>query len=321
MLFYPSNVLSGFIVVVALLLPALGLSQSKESNLSTHPTIERIHRGDVIEIDEMGGFDFDWRGKLTPEGYLEGFAKVAEPIYGLCSTTDELAERVRQAYSRTLRDPKVSVRIIDQSDRPVAILDGAVRQPMRFSIRRDANLVELVALSGGLTHQAGGEVTVFRPEGQSCEGPIGDESSRMLRLTVDEILSGDPAANPKIASGDLITVQAVLPFYVIGGVNRPGKGDWRAGLTVARAVAIAGGVSDRGVAGRVSIYRRDKGGTSVVQIDLDRVSSGEVADVELKPYDILDVPLKGSDARMQPPVVEDLPVTSSDRFLPLRVID
>ncbi|HEX6280406.1 MAG TPA: SLBB domain-containing protein [Pyrinomonadaceae bacterium] len=306
------------LIATAAIFAGLGRSQSAPAMSSGR--LDRIHRGDLIEIDEMGGFDFDWRGKLNPEGYLDNFTKVADPIFALCSTPDELAEKIREAYSKTLRDPRIRVRILDRSDRPFASLDGAVRQPARFSIRREVSLVELLTESGGLTDQAGGEVTIYRPPGQSCE-PVGNESSRLVRLTIGEILSGDANANPKITSGDLVTVHAVLPVYVIGGVNRPGKVDWRDGLTVSRAVAMAGGVSDRGVAGDVSIYRRDNSSPKVIQIDLDKVTAGSAADVELKPYDILDVPLKGSGRRTQPPVVDDRRSEQSGRLLPLRIID
>lgn len=300
----------------------LAASAQQAATTSDVPSIERIHRGDLIEIDELGGFDFDWRGKLNPEGYLDRFEKVADPIHALCKTPDELADIVRKAYSGILRDPRVRVRILDRSDRPPATVSGAVRQAYRFDIRREVGLIELISATGGFTDKAGGEILIFRPFGQSCE-PVADESSRTIRLTIEAMLSGDPAANPKIVSGDLVTVQAVLPVYVIGGINRPGKVDWRPGSTVSRAVAAAGGVSDKGVRGSVSIYRQAEGRLPlVIQADLDKVAAGESKDVELEPYDIVDVPFKGSAKRLLPPVVTDGTEGRTETpVLPLRVID
>ena len=281
---------------------------------------DRIHPGDVIEIDELGGFDYDWRGRLNPEGFLEGFSKVAEPIFGRCATPDELAESVQRAYSKVLRAPRVRVQILDRSARPAAYFEGAVKQPMRVQIRRDVHLRELVVMSGGFTDRASGVVTVLRPENQSCESPQ-DEPTRLHTVKIVDILSGDRAADMKILSGDIVTVQEVQPVYVIGGIDRPGRQDWREGATVTRVVAGAGGIAKGGVAGSVTIFRRESGAAKVIEADLDDIVAGDAADIEIKPFDIVDVPLKGQAKRTEPPVVEDRPARPDRRSLPVRVVD
>jgi len=282
-------------------------------------TVDRIHQGDLIEIDELGGFDFDWRGKLNPEGYLDGFTKISDPIFARCRTTVELAEDVRQAYSKALREPSVRVTILDRSDRALAFLDGAIKQPLRLQIKRDVHLRELIVIGGGFTDKSSGEVTIFRPENQSCETGT-DESQRLTKVKISDLLAGE--VNPKIVSGDIVNVQPVQPVYVIGGVNNSGKIAWRDGATVSRIVAAAGGVSNKGVSGRVSIYRREKDGSKVFDLDLDKVADGKANDMEVRPFDIIDVPLKGSSKRTLPPVM-DGPESRSQpqRSMPLRVID
>ena len=291
----------------------LGQSINKDTN-------EKIHFGDLVEIDELGGFDFDWRGRMNPEGYLDGFTKIADPVFALCKSPEELAEAVRAAYSRTLRDPKVTVRILDKGQRPVAIFDGAIRQPMRLQIRRTVRLTELAAISGGFTDRASGEISILRPPHQSCE--TSGDSAQLISVQISDILAGKPEANLNVLSGDIVTVKTVEPVYVIGGVNRPGKVDWRQGATVSRVVAVAGGVSDRGLSGRVTIFRRDATRNErIVDVDLDRVLSGKAEDPELSPFDIVDVPLRGDPKRTQPPVIgpEDAPIRRES--LPLRVIN
>lgn len=281
---------------------------------------DRIHPGDLIEIDELGGFDYDWRGRLNPEGFLAGFTKVADPIFGRCRTPAELAEAVREAYSKVLRDPQVRVRILDRSERPVAYFEGAIKQPMRLQIRREVRLRELVVIGGGLTDRASGEVTVLRPEGQSCESPDG-EPTQLHTVKIADILAGDRAADLKVLSGDIVTVQEVQPVYVIGGIVRPGKVDWRDGATVSRIVAAAGGVIKGGLGGSVSIFRRDSGNSTVIEADLDAIMDGAASDIDIRPFDIIDVPLKGQPKRTIPPVVEDKIVPADRRSLPIRVID
>ncbi len=45
---------------------------------------DRIHFGDVIDVDVVGSFEFDWRGRVNPEGFLDGFDKVDRQIFVLC---------------------------------------------------------------------------------------------------------------------------------------------------------------------------------------------------------------------------------------------
>lgn len=278
-----------------------------------------IHHGDLIEVDELGGFDYDWRGRLNPEGYLDGFSRIVEPIPALCKSPTQLAEAIREIYAKTLREPKVVVRILDRSQRPVAILDGAIRQPMRLQIRRPVNLSELAVVSGGFTDRASGEITVLRPPNQSCDSPV--SSATVIKVRISEILAGSEEANILIRSGDIVTVESVEPIYVVGGVNRPGKLDWREGATLSRVVAAAGGVSDRGVSGDVTVFRRIASNSLVIETNLDKVTSGDAKDVEIRPFDIIDVPVRGTRKRSSPPVVETGERAATQQPLPLRVIN
>ena len=105
-----------------------------------------IHFGDLIDVDVVGSFEFDWRGTLTPEGFLDGFDKIEAPVYALCRTEEQLASVITAEFVKTLRDPKVAVRILDRSNRAVAYLDGAVKIPQRFQIRRPVRLNELLVI-------------------------------------------------------------------------------------------------------------------------------------------------------------------------------
>lgn len=295
-----------------------GLCCTPAPGQAIDPSVDKIHIGDLIEVDELGGFDYDWRGRLTPEGFLDGFTKIADPVFGLCKTPDELAETIREAYARTLRDPRVAVRILDRSERAVAILDGAIRQPMRLQIRRPVRLSELAVIGGGFTDKASGKITILRPPNQSCGST--ETSTTITKVKISEILSGDQAADMFIRSGDLVTVESVEPVYVTGGVNRPGRLDWRDGATLSRVVAAAGGVSGRGVSGRVSIFRREASISTVIDADLDKIISGAAEDIDIRPSDIIDVPLRGQPKRTTPPVAENSE-SQPRQHLPLRIIN
>jgi protein involved in polysaccharide export with SLBB domain len=117
--------------ITILILNAFGSAYSQEA---------RVHYGDVIDVDFVGGFEFDWRGGLTPEGYLDGLDAIDGPIYGLCLTEAEIATAVRKIYSKILRDPEVVVKIVDKSNRALARLNGAVKSSARFKLMRAVTL-------------------------------------------------------------------------------------------------------------------------------------------------------------------------------------
>jgi protein involved in polysaccharide export with SLBB domain len=289
-----------------------------------------VHFGDIIDVDVVGGFEFDWRGTLTPEGYLDGVDGFNEPVYGLCRTEAEIAADVVKAFSKILREPKIIVKIIDRSNRAVVRLDGAVKTPTRFSLRRKVYIRELLVLAGGLTDSASGDVTIFRPKNLSC--PIAgdnrlasaqlDNRSQTINIKISELLSGGAAANPQILSGDSITVTQAVPVYVIGAVNNPRPVYARGQITVSHAIASAGGLAKDAEGNKVSIFRREGGESRVIEADLGKIKRGELEDETLKPFDIIDVAAKGGGKRKYPPLVasgENRDRAKAD--LPLRVVD
>jgi len=271
-------------------------------NISVHtqnpPSVSEndlIHYGDLIDVDFVGSVEYDWRGSVNPEGFLDGLELATQPIYALCRTEEAVAADVAKQYSRLLRDPRVVVKVIDRSGRAFALLLGAVKNQQRFSVKREAHLSELLALSGGITDTASGEVTIFRPASLNCEhkDDPGGGASTTTRLTLAKILSGDPDANPVIFSGDIITVAQASPVYVIGGVNNPRQISSKEQLTLSHAIAAAGGLAKEAVESDVVVYRRDPKGTKPLSFDLRKIRSKQQDDPILKAYDVVDVGQKG----------------------------
>ena len=305
-----------FLVIFAL--SALSVSIYSQTHDSSF--LDRIHQGDVIEIDEVGGFEYDWRGSLNPEGFLDALPKIVEPIRARCVTTDALADAIAKEYGKVLRAPDVRVRIIDRSGRANVFLYGAIRQPTQFQLKREARLSELLIKAGGLTDRAGGIITVLEDPVANCGSS--SEISKLTTIRIPDILAGMPAANPVVNSGDIVIVEPVLPFYVIGGVNNPGRNSWRQGLTVSRAVAAAGGVSGKGISGKATIYRRENGVQSTFVVDLKKASSDPAADPALLANDIIEIPLSESSERIVPAFPDEPALSPADRSkLPLRIID
>ena len=301
--------------------------------------LDLIHLGDLIEVEVIGVFGYNWRGTLTPEGLLNGPDNLTERVFGLCRSESEVAADLTKGYAKFLRDPKVAVRILDRSNRPNSTLFGAVKIPQRVQIKRPVNLNELIILAGGFTDKASGEIQIFRPASLSCgeikENAEGDSQTRAryiaarqdngsqyINIRINELLSGKKESNVQILAGDIVTVLEAKPIYVIGGVVSPKQIATRSQMTVSRAVAIAGGLTKSADAKRVTVFRRAGRETKIIETDLDKIKANPAEDVVLEAYDIVEVSEKGNAKRKYPPVIktEDSDFGNSSK-LPLRIID
>lgn len=301
---------------ILLLLVAFSFGQTTQI-----PEVDLIHRGDLIDVDVAGSYEYDWRGTLTPEGFLDGLNPFGDPIYGLCKSGDAIAIETSKAFSKTLRDPKVAVRIIDRSNRAVVVLTGAVRSPQRFQIKRPVHLRELIILSGGITDGAGGEIQILRSKTLGCsETALKDNRDLIMNIKISDLVNGKVESDPDIRSGDLVTVQSAIPIYVIGGVTNPRTVAARGKTSLSRAVAMAGGTTKDAVPERVTIFRRNNRETKIIEADLGKIAAGKADDPILQALDIVEVSQKGREKRKYPPIVTAKRPGGLET-LPLRVID
>jgi protein involved in polysaccharide export with SLBB domain len=142
-----------------------------------------------------------------------------------------------------------------------------------------------------------------------------------MSVKISDILRGDPAANPRILSGDIVTVSEALPVYVIGGVNSPQQIPIRNQMTLSRAIATAGGLAKEGNT-NVIIFRREGKESKVIHADTGKIAAGQAEDPVLRAFDIVDVPQKGKPARVRPPVIDSsLSRGLALGNLPIRIVD
>jgi polysaccharide export outer membrane protein len=70
--------------------------------------------------------------------------------------------------------------------------------------------------------------------------------SEIFRLSLREVRSGNPEKDFNVESGDTVYVPKAAQVYVTGFVARPGAVRFEEGMTVYKAISLAGGVSERG---------------------------------------------------------------------------
>lgn len=330
-----------FLLTIFLHNPVSGQTPAAESTPAPDKS-ELIHFGDLIDVDIIGSVEFDWRGTITPEGFLQGLDFVEEPVYALCSSEETVAQAVAKGYSKLLREPKVKVKILDRSNRPTSVIYGAVKTEQRFQIKRPVYLNELIVFSGGFTEKASGTIQIFRPANLSCNADrleknipavTADSRERFVptsqtggannfEIKISDLLKGEKSANPQIFSGDIITVSAAEPIYVIGGVAVPKQIASRSEMTLTRAIASAGGLAKDANAKIVTIFRRNGRETVVIEADFEKIDSGQTEDITLQAFDVVEVAVKGRGKSKFAPIVK---VNDADGKnggnLPLRIID
>ena len=83
--------------------------------------------------------------------------------------------------------------------------------------------------------------------------------------------------DPKVT----VTIASLAPYYIIGEVKNPGQKNYRSGLNVLTAIAIAGGPTYRASRNTVEIQRRGEMQTREYPIS---------ASVPILPGDVIKVP-------------------------------
>lgn len=98
-----------------------------------------------------------------------------------------------------------------------------------------------------------------------------------LEANVIEGLRKGYLKNPRVS----VSMIEYRPFFVIGQVNKPGGYPYQVGMTVRKAIALAGGFAPRGSESKIFIVREDDTRSIQAKIDLDGdVYAGDTVTVE-----------------------------------------
>ena len=89
---------------------------------------------------------------------------------------------------------------------------------------------------------------------------------------LDKKLRGDYLINPQIT----ISIARHRPFFITGEVRAPGSYEYQPGMTVRRAIAIAGDFTDRASRSKIFLIREGKSNDSSQKVTLDeRIDPGD----------------------------------------------
>ncbi|HEX8181591.1 MAG TPA: polysaccharide biosynthesis/export family protein [Pyrinomonadaceae bacterium] len=263
--------------------------------------------GDVVELRVFGEPQFDGDYNVDSAGTLT-VPFIEQPIDARCRNINQIQKEVVTSLAKFLRKPQVYMRVKEQHSRPAAVIYGAVRVPTQFQMHRRARLLELISNSGGVTEQANGTIQITHREEAICPEPDelteaqsgvqGADASGLVPFTVykvGDLKLGKPEANPFIRPGDIVYVAEASPIYITGAVTSPQGLYLRERLTLSTALAMVGGIKKEAKSSEVRIYRQQAGSATreAIVADYRKIQRKQQPDIELQPYDVIEVPEKG----------------------------
>jgi len=245
---------------------------------------------DVLEVTLYDLEDEQGQPRVIP-ARVTNTGTVALPYVGSVEaegkTPQEFEEQLREAYRRFIHDPQLTVFIREYRSFQVSVI-GYVKTPGVVDLRGRKSLLEVLAMSGGLTDDAGKNVRITR---------ITPEGSQMLLVDLDRLANeGDVTLNVDLQPGDVVSVPKAGTFYVEGVVKKPGAYPLLQKMTVSQAIATAGGADETfAKPDATTLYRKTAEGERVaIPVSLDGLRDGTIEDIAIREDDVIVVPLSSS---------------------------
>jgi polysaccharide biosynthesis/export protein len=264
-----------------------GQSSSSWSELGSGDVIA-IH---ALHVPEIGKEPI----RIGENGTLE--LPMIGSIKAVGGTPLQLAVEIRTRLDAFVREPEVSVDLIEVKSRPISVM-GAVKSPGVYQLNAPKRLLEVLAGAGGVDETAGSVININRPRGAgpiAVSGAIESSDYFSAQISLPELVEGrHPESNILVKPHDVITVPRAKLVYVIGEVRKSGGFVLREreNMSVLQAISLAEGLTATAGSKHARILRpgAEGGPKTEVTVDVRSILAGKSPDVALLPNDILFVP-------------------------------
>lgn len=106
---------------------------------------------------------------------------------------------------------------------------------------------------------------------------VAGKTPEELENEITVLLKDGYLVNPSVN----VTVNTFRPFFINGEVNRPGSYPFQPGLTVEKAIALAGGMTDRASRRKLYLARLVDGNTNEKKVNMGaQVEPGDVVTIK-----------------------------------------
>ena len=162
-------------------------------------------------------------------------------------------------------------------------IQGKVKRPMKYEMKADETLKNLLSYTGGLT------------------GDAFDKNIRIIRKNGKEYsvhtVEKNSFASFKLVDGDSIYVDSIIPRFsnmveIKGAVFHPGMYETGESInTVSKLIEAADGLREDAFTARAVMHRRKADRRlEVLAVDVEGIMNGTAADVQLRKEDVLFIP-------------------------------
>jgi len=236
----------------------IGLQDEVKVTVFNEPDLTNMYR-----VDADGSISFPFVGHVAAVGL----------------TPAELQQRLTSMLAAGyIRNPQVRVEINQYKSQFVYVI-GEVRAPGKIPMTGSGmTLLEALALAGSPTANASNEVIVVHPIRPGVAGGQQGSDADDARVVVNrkDLELGKAGQDVVLQDGDIINVPSAQHFYITGMVRNPGTFVLDPGMNVQQAIALAGGLNDRGSDRRIKVSRLVNAKLLELDIEMeDKIQAGD----------------------------------------------
>lgn len=235
-----------------------------QDNLSIN-VVDETELSGKYRIDTDGTLTFPYVGRIPAAGLT------------LEDLQTKLTTLLKAGY---IRNPQVRIEIDQYKSRSVLVI-GEVRTPGKVTMSGTTmTLLEALALAGSPTANASNEVIVVHPSTREGATAAAATPGDGIRVNRKDLELGRAGLDIVLMDGDIINVPVAQRFYISGFVRNPGYYVLDPGMTVDQAIALAGGLSERGSDRRLTAKRLVNGKLTEVSVKLeDKVQANDTVNI------------------------------------------
>jgi polysaccharide biosynthesis/export protein len=254
-----------FHILLLVLATASALGAHAQDNQAEY----RLGDGDNIRITVFQNPDLSLDTRVSENGLISFPLIGSVKVGGLTIPAASAAIANALRSGGFIQNPQVNINLTKNLGHQVSLL-GGVGKPGRYPLETfNTRLSEILAMAGGIG-----------PNGADIAIVTGTRNGKPFRKKIDipGMFLDDKQDDILVAGGDVIYVPDAPKFSIYGEIQRPGAYRIERNMTVRQALAVAGGVTQRGTLRDMTVFRRGAdGGTT---------SSGVAMDDLVRPDDV-----------------------------------
>src|SRR3954471_6816374 len=218
--------------------------------------LDEAELSQTYRVDSDGTITFPYIGRIPAAGST------------LSALQDRLRSRLAEGY---IKNPQVRVEVESYKSQSVMV-SGEVRSPGKFSMTGQMTVLEALAQAGSPTSSASSELTIAHVKKPGSEG----SDAELTRVNWKDLQLGK-GTDVALQDGDILNIPKAQTFFITGQIRNSGSFVLEPGTTVQQAIAMAGGLTERGSDRRINASRLVNGKLTDVGLKMeDRVMPNDV---------------------------------------------